>query len=162
MAVTLKKILCSFNGHRDRDFVFGYIKQFGSVNDIIVPDIVMHVVLSYYHIFSDEWDCNAMGDNMEVSEDNILHKTSDLHHYQSTFLKGITSTGMYKWRFRIIDYNHWNSHYNYLIGIWMIDSPKSTDDLVNDYVSRDCKHMYGYLAACGLKVLCVIEECIAK
>ena len=127
-------------------------------NDFIIPDVVMHVVLLYYFTFSDEWDSNAMGTDMQISKDAILQKTSD-DVYQSAFLKQEIDTGIYKWRFKIIDYNKWNSHYNYLIGIWMIESPDyDIDDLVNDYFSRDYAHMYGYLAACGLKVFANIRS----
>ena len=145
-------------GQKDRDCVFGYIRASQkaiteNINQLFVPDIVMHLVLSYFHIAMDRWDLTAMGSEMKHSQINgsgliTLRSTK----YQTAFLSEVIDYGgIYKWTFKIIDFNNRRAGYNYLIGIWKTKSQKSTTVLSETYFSKDYENMYGWLASCALK-----------
>ena len=102
----------------DTDFlVSGYIRQYEAIVSNIVPPLVVHTCLIFYHL--NEW-FESIGDNVKISENKcLLTRTKGgivgCSHFGAIKIKS-TDGGIYKWTIKAFQ--------NIIVGV---SNQKSTD-----------------------------------
>eukprot|EP01084_Bolivina_argentea_P208737 355759_1 len=171
MSSLVIEISKSSHGQKDINIVFGYIRKCEShlfhsnITYYTIPDLVIHLCLSYYHILMDKWHMDSLCDEFTVENETLITNnaewTNDSDYHRTAFLSNIIESGQYKWTFQVLNYKGTSHGYNYFFGIHKISSSKDLKQLSKTYFTKDTKNVYGWLASCRmlLDLKCNVGSC---
>eukprot|EP01084_Bolivina_argentea_P208738 355760_1 len=160
MSLLVVEIAKSSYGQKDITIVFGYIRKCQShlfpsnITYYTIPDLVIHLCLSYYHILMDKWHIDSLCDEFILENETLITNNAewdnDSECYRTAFLSNIIESGKHKWTFQILNYKGKSHGYNYFFGIHKISSCRDLKELSKTYFTQDTKNVYGWLASCRM------------